>query len=66
NHHGTVAFLVRATVNRFILLDSHRASLVPPYPGRTVLAYETGEEFQAVDCPVDESRELLLARWGSR
>ena len=65
NLHGTVAFLVRATVNSFILLDSDRASLVPQHPGRAIWAHETVEEFQAVDCSVEESRELLLARWGS-
>ena len=66
NLDGTVAFRVRAAVNSFILLDSDRASLLPPHPGRAVFAHETVEEFQAVDCSLEESRQLLLARWGSR
>jgi len=66
NLDGTVAFRVRAAVNSFILLDSDRAAMLPPHPGRAVFAHETVEEFQAVDCSVEESQELLLARWGSR
>ncbi len=65
NLGGTVAFRVRAAVSSFILLDCDRASLLPPPPGRSVFALETVEEFQAVGCSIDESRELLLARWGS-
>ncbi len=66
NLGATVAFRVRAAVNSFILLDSDRASRLPPHPGRAVFAHETVEEFQAVDCSLEESRRLLLARWGSR
>ncbi len=65
NLDGTVAFRVRAAVNSFILLDSDKASLLPPHPGRAIFAHETVEELQAVDCSVEESRKLLLARWGS-
>ncbi len=65
NLDGTVAFRVRAAVNSFILLDSDKASLLPPHPGRAIFAHETVEELQAVDCSMEESRELLLARWGS-
>ena len=66
NLDGTVAFRVRAAINSFILLDSDRAALLPPHPGRAIWAHETVEEFQAVDCSLEESRELLLERWGSR
>ncbi|MHB1526454.1 MAG: FtsK/SpoIIIE domain-containing protein [Candidatus Dormibacteria bacterium] len=66
NLDGTVAFRVRAAINSFILLDSDRAALLPPHPGRAVWAHETVEEFQAVDCSLEESRDLLLARWGGR
>ena len=66
NLDGTVAFRVRAAINSFILLDSDRAAWLPPHPGRAVLAHEKVEEFQAVDCSPEESRQLLLARWGSR
>ncbi len=66
NLDGTVASRVRGAVNRFILLDSDRAPLLPPHSGRAVWAHQAVEEFQAVDCWADESRELLLAGWGSR
>ena len=66
NRDGTVAFRGRAAVNNFILPNPDKAALLPPHPGRAVFAHETVEEFQAVACSVDESRELLLARWGSR
>jgi S-DNA-T family DNA segregation ATPase FtsK/SpoIIIE len=66
NLRGTVAFRVRAAVNSYILLDSDRAALLPPHPGRAIWQEETMEEFQAVDCSLDESRQLLLARWSSR
>ena len=66
NRDGTVAFRGRAAVNNFILLNRDKPALLPPHPGRAVFAHETVEEFQAVACSVDESRELLLARWGSR
>ena len=65
NLDGTVAFRVRAALNSFILIDSDRASLLPAHPGRAVFAHEAVEVFQAVDCSVEESRELLLGRWGS-
>ena len=63
NLQGTVAFRVRAAVNSYILLDSDRAALLPPHPGRAIWQEETTEEFQAVDCSLEESRQLLLARW---
>ena len=63
--YGTVALRVRAAVNRFILLDSDSTATLP-HPSRAVWVHETVEEFQAVDRSVDESQELLLARWGSR
>ena len=66
NLDGTFAFRVRAAINSFILLDSDRAAWLPPHPGRAVFAHETVEEFQAVDCSLEKSRDLLLARWGSR
>ena len=65
NLDGTVAFRVRAALNSLILIDSDRASLLPAHPGRAVFAHEAVEVFQAVDCSVEESRELLLGRWGS-
>ncbi len=65
NLAGTVAFRVRAAVNSYILLDSDRAALLPPHPGRAIWQEDSTEEFQAVDCSLEESRELLLARWGS-
>jgi hypothetical protein len=61
-----VAFRVRAAVNSWILLDSERAALLPPHPGRGLWSHETVEEFQAIDCSMEESRSRLLARWGSR
>ena len=67
NLAGTVAFRVRAAVNNYNLLDSDRAALLPPHPGRAIWQEDSTEEFQAVDCSLEESRELLLARWsGSR
>ena len=66
NLQGTVAFRVRAAVNSYILLDSDRAALLPPHPGRAIWQEETMEEFQAVDCSLEESRQLLLARWSGR
>ena len=66
NHQGTVAFRVRAAVNSYILLDSDRAAMLPPHPGRAIWQEETMEEFQAVDCSLEESRQLLLARWSGR
>ena len=66
NLDGTVAVRVRAAINSFILLDSDRAAMLPPHPGRTVFAHETVEEFQAVHCSLEESRDLLLVRWGGR
>ena len=48
----------------FIRLDCDRTSLLPPHHGRTVFAHETVEDFQAVDCTAEDSRELLLARLG--
>ncbi|HUY10021.1 MAG TPA: FtsK/SpoIIIE domain-containing protein [Candidatus Dormibacteraeota bacterium] len=66
NLSGTVAFRVRAALNSWILLDSERAALLPPHPGRGLWSHETVEEFQAIDCSMDESRSRLLARWGSR
>ena len=53
NLDGTVAFRGRAAVNNFILLDSDKASLLPPHGGRAIFAHETLDEFQAVDCSVD-------------
>ncbi|MDA8332216.1 MAG: FtsK/SpoIIIE domain-containing protein, partial [Candidatus Dormibacteraeota bacterium] len=66
NLQGTVAFRVWAAVNSYILLDSDRAALLPPHPGRAIWQEETMEEFQAVDCSLEESRQLLLARWSGR
>jgi S-DNA-T family DNA segregation ATPase FtsK/SpoIIIE len=66
NLQGTVAFRVRAAVNSYILLDSDRAAMLPPHPGRAIWQEETMEEFQAVDCSLEESRQLLLARWSGR
>ncbi|MGH7641706.1 MAG: FtsK/SpoIIIE domain-containing protein [Candidatus Dormibacteria bacterium] len=66
NLSGTVAFRVRAAVNSWILLDSERAALLPPHPGRGLWSHETVEEFQAIDCSMEESRSRLLSRWGSR
>jgi len=66
NLSGTVAFRVRAALNSWILLDSERAALLPPHPGRALWSHETVEEFQAIDCSMEESRSRLLARWGSR
>ena len=66
NLAGTVAFRVRAAVNSYILLDSDRAALLPPNPGRAIWQENSTEEFQAVDCSLEESRELLLARWPRR
>jgi hypothetical protein len=63
NLDGTVAFRVRAAVNSYILLDSDRAALLPPHPGRAIWAHEGMEEFQAIDLGADESRHLLQARW---
>ena len=34
NLQGTAAFCVRAAVNSYILMDSDRAALLPPHPGR--------------------------------
>ena len=66
NLQGTVAFRVRAAVNSYILLDSDRAAVLPPHPGRAIWQEDSSEEFQAVDCSLEESRELLLARWSGR
>jgi DNA segregation ATPase FtsK/SpoIIIE-like protein len=65
NLAGTVAFRVRAGVNSLILLDSDRAALLPPHPGRAVWAEERIEEFQAVHVSLEESRRLLEGRWGA-
>ena len=61
---GTVAFRVRAAFNSFILLDSDRAALLPPHPGLSLWAKDQLEEFQAIDCALDESRGQPVARWG--
>ncbi len=66
NLAGTVAFRVRAAVNSYILLDSDRAAPLPPHPGRAIWQEDSAEEFQAVDCSLEESRDLLLARWSGR
>ena len=65
NLDRTVAFGVGAAVNSFILLDSDKASLLPTHPGRAHFAHEIVEEFQAVNCSAEESRGVLLGRWGS-
>ena len=62
---GAVAFRVGASVNSCLLLDGYGASPVAPPSGRAVSANEAVEEFQTVDCSVEESRELLPDRWGS-
>ncbi len=64
NLDGTVAFRVRAAFNSFILLDSDRAALLPPHPGLSLWAKDQLEEFQAIDCALDESRGQPVARWG--
>ena len=66
NLQGTVAFRVRAAVTSYILLDSDKAALLPPDPVRALWQGEIMEEFQAVDCSREESRQLLLARWSGR
>ena len=66
NLQGTAAFCVRAAVKSYILMDSDRAALLPPHPGRGIWQEETMEEFQAVDCSLDESRQLLLVRWSGK
>jgi len=64
SRHG--GFRVRAAVNSFILLYTDRAATLPPHPDWAIRAHETMEECQAVDCSLEENRQLLLARWGSR
>jgi S-DNA-T family DNA segregation ATPase FtsK/SpoIIIE len=64
NLAGTVAFRVRAGVNSLILLDTDRAALLPHHPGRALWAEERVEEFQAVYLSNEESRRLLVERWG--
>jgi hypothetical protein len=66
NLSGTVAFRVRAALNGRILLDSERAAPFPPQPGCGLWAHDTVEEFQAIDCAMEENRSRLIARWGSR
>ena len=66
NLDGTVAVRVRAAVNSFVLLDGAGAAMLPPPPGRAVFAHETVEQFQAVHCSLEESRDLHLASWGGR
>jgi hypothetical protein len=65
NLAGTVAFRVRSRVNSQILLDSDRAAMLPPRPGRAVWAHERIEEFQAVYISAAESERLLCERWGT-
>ncbi len=66
NLAGHVAFRVRPAVNSDILLDSYRAALLPPHPGRAMWQEGSTEEFRAVDCSLEESRELLVARKAGR
>jgi len=66
NLAGTVAFRVRAAVNSWILLDSDRAAFLPSRPGRGIWAEDQLEEFQAIDCALEESRQRVAARWGHR
>lgn len=65
NLAGTVAFRVRSRVNSQILLDSDRAAVLPPRPGRAIWAHERMEEFQAVHISAAESEQLLRDRWGT-
>jgi len=64
NLAGTVAFRVRSGVNSLILLDCDRAALLPHLPGRAIWAHDRLEEFQAIHIDADESRRLLVERWG--
>jgi DNA segregation ATPase FtsK/SpoIIIE-like protein len=66
NLAGTVAFRVRAAVNSYILLDSDRAALLPPHPGRAIWQEDSTDEVQAVVCSLEKSRGLLLAGWPRR
>jgi len=63
NLAGTVAFRVRAAVNSLILLDSDRASLLPPHPGRGVWGHEGAEEFQGIYVSGQESDRIVRQRW---
>lgn len=63
NLPGTLAFHVRNAVNSAILLDSDRAALLPPYPGRAIWQEERSEELQTVDLDAATSRRLLAERW---
>ena len=54
-----------AAANSFALLDSDSACVLQSHPCRAIWAQETVEQFDAVDCSVEESQELLQARWGS-
>lgn len=63
---STVTFRVRAAVNGYILLDCARAALLPPFPGRAICQEVQTEELRAVDCSLEESRELLSPRWSAR
>ncbi|MHB8510112.1 MAG: FtsK/SpoIIIE domain-containing protein [Candidatus Dormibacteria bacterium] len=66
NLAGTVAFRVRSGVNSLILLESDRAAMLPPHPGRAVWAHDREEEFQAIFLSGEDSRKLLEERWGAK
>jgi hypothetical protein len=66
NLAGTVAFRVRSGVNSLILLDSDRASMLPPHPGRAVWAHDREEEFQGVYLSGEDSLRRLEQRWGAK
>lgn len=64
---GTVAFRVRNATNSRILIESDRAALLPPHPGRAVWSHGTDlEEVQAIHIDADDSRRRLDERWGTQ
>ncbi|MDA8393678.1 MAG: FtsK/SpoIIIE domain-containing protein [Candidatus Dormibacteraeota bacterium] len=66
NLQGAVAFRVRAAVNSHNCLDSDRAALLPPHSPRAIWREETLEEFQAVECSLEGSHQLPVARWSGK
>lgn len=65
NLPATVAFRVRNGINSRILLDTDRAALLPPVPGRGVWSHDAEEEFQGIYLDSPTSARLLDDRWRS-